>query len=663
MGLRDSLIGFAEDRLGASFVPRERLAAMQESLEFMDSFRDEVADFAYVALNQLSGNRQEMRPERRRRLAERSRIALMQDPLAGAEASLLANFAFGRGVGKPDATDDTVQEIIDEAWTDPVNTEKLTGFEAQRHRSNQLLTDANLFPTAYVSNGRVRLGFLDADFVTSVICDPDDDERPLWYVTHKRRVSWDFENDRVLVADELRDNEGQPRVVYYPHWRNVEDWKKEQVEDGGVVPADQVPPAEKMGDGLVYHLRINRIGRTQFGTPPWARSLRFYSAMNSLTEAHVAMAEAASSIVAKRSVTGGPDAVKRQASQLLSMTGELGSARFGDALRQVDEEMLHGGDRARWGTGRVAPSSPVGPGSFWTENQSDRLEAVNLSSGAGQAAQTAQIVRAPIAGAAQFGQHYFGDASNANLATATSLELPALMNVQAWQETHEQQFRWFVDLVIQEAARAGRLGGDGALSENEDGVEFPLAGRKLSELHVQESTEKAELERRTGKDLSYTFEMPYPGRRNLPDVVTMVQTIAAGFDPNGINVPLRRQLLLFLAKHGMQLDDPSGFVDEVMPEDSVDPGASAFLPKGYDPAPANAPVDPNAPAGGQTGALGGPAAGAKAGRPANPQGDMATAAYEDALSAVREMVDDRFRMNVVGVLEGAAAPSNGNGAH
>jgi hypothetical protein len=49
-------------------------------------------------------------------------------------------------------------------------------------------------------------------------------------------------------------------------------------------------------------------------------------------------------------------------------------------------------------------------------------------------AQTAQIVRSPIAAAAGFGQHYLGDSSDANLATASTLELPATMRVQSWQQ-------------------------------------------------------------------------------------------------------------------------------------------------------------------------------------------------------------------------------------
>jgi hypothetical protein len=572
MGVVDRLVEEAKTRLGVEVVPRGRLEELQEMQYRLEQFEDEASELAYHALDYFAGKPQDLLPEYRNRLAQRSRIALIQDPLAGAEADLLSNFAFGRGIGIPDAEDDEVQKILNEAWMDPVNVEKFTGFEAQRHRSNELITQANLYPAAYIQNGRVRLGFLDADTVTHIVCDPEDEERPLFYVSRKRHVEWDYEHDRVKTSDEMLAP-GLPKVVYFPHWQHVEDYLEEE-------PGAAKPAAEKTGKGLVYHMRINRIGRTQFGTPPWARTLRFYTAMNSLTEAHVAMAQAASTFVAKRVMQGGPETITKAANAILTQTGELGAARFGAGDAPADV--------------RASLGAPPAPGSFWLENQSNKLEAMNLSSGASQAATTAQIVRAPISAASGFGQHYLGDAGNANLATATSLELPTLMTVQAWQETFRQGYKWFADIVIQEAVRAGRLGGRMARvsaqevkdvleehdtlslaeAEMEAWERLPLATqlvrqKPLTALRLSEAEDREEMERRTGRALGYTLSLPYPGRRNLPDVTALVTGTLPIIDPDGVNIPFRRQLLNFLATHGMNLDDPTGFVDEVMPEEAA----------------------------------------------------------------------------------------------
>jgi hypothetical protein len=82
-----------------------------------------------------------------------------------------------------------VQKVIDEAWSDAKNEEKLTGFIAQRKLSNELLTAGELFITLYTANGRVRVGKLDADTVVDIVPDPEDEERPLWYLaTDDRQV-------------------------------------------------------------------------------------------------------------------------------------------------------------------------------------------------------------------------------------------------------------------------------------------------------------------------------------------------------------------------------------------------------------------------------------------------------------------------------------------
>lgn len=585
---RESLLGraldYAEDRFGFRAVSAEGLDRLQESWQDLRDFAEEVSELGYHSLDYLGGRPQEMQPERRLRLSQRSRKALREDPLAQAQANLLANFSFGRGVGKPQCVSDKVQEIVDEAWDDPVNVEKLTGFEAQRHRSAELLTQANLYPTAFVRNGRVRIGFLDNDIMTEIVTDPEDDELPLWYMGRKRRVEWDFKEDRYAITDEMKEG-FIPKVVYWPHWRHVERIAREAEENGERPPTG--PPREKIAEGLVYHVRINRIGRTQFGTPPWAAALRFFSAMNSLTEAHVAMAQAKATWIAKRVRKGGPSSVVAGANQALSTAGELAaSSLFGGAIGEVEGTHTLPSDRP---LGSLAPPRA---GSLWVENEADRLESLNLSSGAGEAATTAQIVRAPIAAMAQFGQHYLGDASDANLATATSLELPTQFNIQAWQETFEQMHRWFVDLVIQEAVRAGRLGGLAErLTEGEaEARERPLTRserRTLSQLVLREESDKAEMERRTGEDLSYTFEMPYPGRRNLPDVVSTVTGVSSSFDPAGMNVPLRRALLLFLARDGLGVDDPRSWVDEILPPDALFlPGAGGGpAPPGTEPPP------------------------------------------------------------------------------
>lgn len=548
MTFLDSLRERAETATGLAFRPVEEVARLEEVASQYDALSNEAEELAIHVMDYVSGRPQEVQADRRRALSQKSRVAIIRDPLAGAEANLRANFAFGSGIPKPQAADEEVQKIIDEAWDDPVNKRKLTGFEAQRHRSNEMLAAANLFPVAFRKNGRVRIGFHDADLVTDVVTAEEDDETPLWYVVRRKRSKWDFEmHTQVPLPDTQYD--GLEQVWYVKHWRNVDDAEKDAADWGTEKPPK--PPESKVLDGDMEHFRINRVGRTQFGVPPMARTLRFYSAMNQLTEAQVAMRQAAATIVAKRTRRGGPKDLMKAAGTIMGRSGELASARFGASPRNAGP-----------GTDPPYAAAPPPAGSFWMENEGDNLQAVNLSSGSSQAAQDAQIVRAPIAAAVGFGQHYLGDPGSTNLATASTLELPTQMEVSAWQETFEQLLRWFVDLALEEAVRAGRLGGMAGVDS--DGGD----ARPLNELRIEE--DRAEMERRTDLDLSYSLEMPYPGRRNLTDVTQTVSAVMAAYDPGMRNNEMRRGFLDFLLRHGLQVEDPARLVDEMWPEDGPD---------------------------------------------------------------------------------------------
>lgn len=540
--------GLAISPAGELDTLRERSEAFGELANFSEDLADRALDFS-----QRYSAPAESDIWHRRVLSFRSRRALVHDPIAGAEANLRSNFAFGRGISKPQATEDVVQEVIDRFWDDPVNRKKLTSFQAQRKRSNDLIASANLFPGFVEHNGRIRAVFLEPDEVTNIVPDPDDDEIPLYYVSRKRRQEWDFNQDQQKPVMGFEIKGGRELVLYFPHWRFVEEqirWAAETGED-----APPMPPQQKRGSAWIDHVAINQIGRTQFGIPPMARTLRFYSAMNQLTEAQVAMRQGAASIIAQRTRRGGHKDIQRAAAGVLNMVGDIGARRFGS--RAEGSEPHNAGP----GTDPKVAKAPPPAGSWFTANEGERLEAVNLSSGASQAAQDAQIVRAPLAAASGFGQHYLGDPSSTTLAGGTTLELPTLMEVSAWQETFEGLYRFYTERAIEAAVRAGQLGG---LVPSDPGD-----GRSLQDLRLPE--DKAEMEKRLGIDLGYSFEMPYPGRRNLPDVVSAVVAMASGFDPMGVDKPFRRNLLDFFARHGLLVEDPAKWVEEALPEEGEMP--------------------------------------------------------------------------------------------
>lgn len=541
MTLLESLADGLSNITGRSVLRNQDVEALQENAFMFDEFKREAADFAENVLDKWPysfNGRTDLTVEHREKWIHNSRQAYRRDPLAGAEIDTKTNFAFGRGISKPKAFDEKVQEIIDEAWDDGVNVEALTGFDAQRALSVALATDGNLYAVAFTKNGRVRVSFIEATRIMEIITDPENEHMPLWYAVRKRDAQWDFE------TDQWKPNLTTPsKVEYYRHWRNDED-AEDSFNDGDSAASKIVPPKEKQADGVVFHLRINRHHNQRFGQPPMERTLRFYSSMNRFVEARISMALASAQLIAKKVVggSGTPRDVTKQANKLLNRTGDIGGG-----LRQLQPPPQLG-----------QPQVPLAPASWMIENEALRTEPLNLNSGAGNAAQDAQTLRAPIAAATGMGQHYFGDSQNAgSLASATALELPTMKMIDAWQETFEQLYRWFVEMAIETAVKGGRLG-EPKLVESD-------YHREWKDLRLAE--DKAEMEKRTKIDLGFEFQMPYPGRRNLPDIVSTITQIAQAFDPNGENNHLRRELLRVLFTMGFERDDPQKLIDEIWPED------------------------------------------------------------------------------------------------
>lgn len=522
-----------EERLGVSLMSGEDAQELRENAVALRELRDEAEDLAYRTLSYGHGKPQELRPESRVRLAQRGRVAWMEDPLAGTESEHYANFSLGRGVGRPKAADAAVQQVIDEAWKDSVNIDTLVGYEAMRALSNELRAGSNIFLLGFPENGKVRVSFLESDTVQHIISEDGNRFRPLWYVSRKPTGGeWDFTNHRPKPVDV----NAALKPVYYAHWRNVDQIRQERKRNGQ--KAIDEPGREDVGEGLVYHVRINRLLEQQFGVPLGRRTLRFQAALNKMVEARVNMQLAASSFIAKRVVHGTGGDVSRAAEALLQQTGVIGTGVSSAARR-----------------GLTGLQPPPRAGSVNVENESDRLEPLSLNSGSAGAQVDAMLVRGAAISPSAMGQHYYGASDATNLASAATMELPALMSIEAYQQTLEQILRWFTDYAIQEAVRTGKLGGSTTKQAGD---------KPLQELVLQEADDRAQAERRTGKDLGYTLQMPYPGRRNLPDVVGAVTGILTQLSPIGENPDLTKIALEFLFTHGFQLEDPAAAAKEVV---------------------------------------------------------------------------------------------------
>lgn len=550
---------------------RERLSLLEASDYERRAVQRELDLLAYTALDYTGGRAQELRAVERRRLAQRARIAWMRDPQAGAAVDLMNDFVFGRGMPRPKANDPEVQSVLDEAWDDPDNQLVLTSYEAQLTLGTDLTLQSNLFFLVFDDgeDGKVKLGMLDHDGVQRVVRDPENRRRILYYVVKlPGTVREDFKRGEQTI-EPLPENE---RTLYYEHWRNVRD-AEEEVERGDRKKFEK-PPKDRLGEGKVYHVAINKTGEMAFGHPIMDRLLRWYTAYNKFMDARVDIMEASASFVMKRKVKGTPNQLQKMATQALSRRSPLGSA--------IDDPNTMMGPR---------------PASVLTENENVTHEDFNINTNAPNAVQDAQMLRSQISAATRFPQSYYGDASNSNLATATSLELPVLKAVEARQEVIESMVRFFIDRVIERAVDTGRVSNEltdeerSALAKAEGDGSGPRDtvvssdrdnARGSTDLSIMAAHEDAtEDEEILQRDLGYEFNLPSPLRRTMNDLIGAIMNIARTFDPNNTNMELSRILLNVALGEGLEMEDPAGAVETVFPEGYVDPAvAQAQQPQG-----------------------------------------------------------------------------------
>lgn len=651
MARRGGLLGRAleevETRTNLTVQRRDLAEATAARAREYGVVRRELDLIGYSVLDMVSGNPTELTPQARQHWVKQARMVYREDPQAAAAVDLLNDFTLGRGIPKPRAKDPAVQEVIDEFWEDPDNKLVLTSYEAQLAFNTDLTLQCNIFVLLFEGeDGKLKLGLLPHDSVDRAVRDPENRLRVLYYGASRQRTKYNYTTDSQEV-----DMAAQPVVEYFEHWRNLDVLREE-----GRDLSDIEAPPERVGEGRVYHIAINRGTEEVFGTPSMRRLIRWFSAYNSFLAARVDLMQAAAALVMRRKVKGTPTQVAKLAAQALSRRSELAGAT---------------------GTEGSPPQVPPPPGAIVTENENVTHEQLPINTGAGGATMDAQMLRAAISAGTRWPQAYLGDPSNANHATMTSLELPTLKGVENRQEVLESLVRALVDRAIQRAVDANRLtltvereGEAGELGGPDDTGPFGPAALQASKLVEYEN--RAEDEERTQRDLSYEFAMPNPLKRMMGDLVNAVANVAKTFDPNGTNMELNRTLLTIVFAEAFEMEDPADAVERIFPEGYVDPMlAQQQQQPPPPPEPDLVPVDegPGVGAGGEQPGRAAPGTSAKY---VNSQGQMDEARFadlpgpvrrgrEEHLDAVDDMLDDELAV-LAGRL-GHKLAVNGNGSH
>lgn len=390
--------------------------------EGLQELERELENLGWVNMNDPMSSSQLQAQESYEKMVRRCRLGFIKSPLIAQAVYLTTYYTFGYGIQKPKAPegDENLQELINSFWCDPDNVLSFTGTEAQLKLSNKLQYDGEICLMLQVdTDGSVFVRVVDPLSIAEVIYSPVDNMRPLLY---KRRV-------RGAVD----------KFEYVPDWQNGAAIMATCGEEG---PMEQqlldmrVPESSPFRErAFIMQVKVNNDALDARGVPEVWRALDWVNSNTKIAGDMASFINAQSQYAWEKKIKGTAQQVRTAAAR----------------IRQ-NPQMLNN------------PSYQAGATIVANEGVENRPIALPSSSGT---LFDGGIRRTLLMVCASFGimEHYFGDPSTGNLATATAMELPMLKKFQARQKLWEGVY----DAVIrfQLLMSRGVLQGSGSLDYKE----------------------------------------------------------------------------------------------------------------------------------------------------------------------------------------------------
>lgn len=339
----------------------------------------------------------------------------LKDPLVHQGVSLNTHYVFGEGL-RYSSNNPEVKQVMDDFWLDEDNQLELTSHQAQEQKSTELQVDGEIFFVLFVNeDNRVKVRTLPPEEITQILSAPGDFRRALYYERRYRNMRYDIPNKRWVpdTAD---------HYDYYPDWHNYApgQWGFEV-------------GLPKLADGVVYHVAVNKMG--------WARRgfTETYSVLD-WVKAHRGMLQDWATIVKAYSTLAWKAKIKGEDSRDL------------EKIRQKLMSIF-----PRFNPEQGQPMEPAGVGGVAFENDSVSLTPMKTA-GMATSPSDARQIRLMVGAGLGIMDHYFGDPSTGNLATATAMELPMLKKFTARQRLWESIYRNVLSYAVIKAIDAGRIG-------------------------------------------------------------------------------------------------------------------------------------------------------------------------------------------------------------
>ena len=323
-------------------------------------------------------------------IARRARMFYLRNPLARRAVYTQTAYVFGQGV-EFSAAEEDAQDDVDAITGDRGNRRAVFGHQALMELETALQLDGNVFIAVFSgSDGSNQVRTLPHDQVTGVVTNPDDASEPWYYLRE-----WTVDSKQYRLA--------------YPEL-GLEKPEKSIEVDGRTWEVDTA---------RVLHVRVNATADMAFGASeltsamPWARSYTEF------LEDWATIVKSLSRYAWKVQAAGGQAGVD-------ALTAKLGSNLTSSTMMDTNLPPAVGSMLVTSGV-EVEPM-PKG-GATVSVNDGRRLLLM-------------------VSAATGIFEHYMGDPSTGNLATATAMERPMELQFrdrqQLWADTLGELLTWCV---------------------------------------------------------------------------------------------------------------------------------------------------------------------------------------------------------------------------
>lgn len=358
------------------------------------------------------------------KIAAMARVYWLKNPLIKRAVATQANYVFGQGVDVV-AADEDVQTVVDAFMEDSKNRAELTGEQAMLTKETELQVTSNLFFTFFTDplNGATRVRTISLSEITRIIYNPDDSKEP-WY--------------------------------YYRQWQQPKEAGSQKYEmhqamypDINYMPKGGLPKhfngIEVMALNPVYHVKTNCLSDMEYGVSEIYAAIDWAKAYKDFLEDWYTIVKSLSKFAWKAT----------------SKSGATGMAQ----AKQVLEGAINGGSNP------MNSDLPGQAAQVWMS--SDNFDLAPMpKSGATVAVDDGRRALLMVCAATGIYEHYFGDPSTGNLATAKAMEQPMLLMFQERQELWTDVFNTILGYVINQSALkpGGKL--RGVMSFNDYGESY-----------------------------------------------------------------------------------------------------------------------------------------------------------------------------------------------